>query len=248
MRIRGVLEPGRAEGGWPAHSLRTSVRLISWVPAAVGAAVVALVCVTGDRASSQPYAPVMIVEALVPLIAGMQAAFVFSPDDEPGLEVLLACPRRLAWTVAERLAVLLAWQGGAALLGGLAVSALLGTSVLAGVARWLPPLLLLSAVGLMVTVATRQAVFSVALTLLGWFGMLSNADASGGGLLRRWPYLWPIHVYLQPGHAHYALNRVLLLAAGLALMALAATYLLRDEERVLLGTRSRSAARRTGGA
>jgi hypothetical protein len=239
--------------GWRAlgyrrlpHSLHISARLITWVPALLGAVVVTGLLIVGDRSDVGLFAPGRIIEGLVPLIAGMQAAFLFSPEDEPGLEVLLACPRPLAWTVVERLALLLAGQGLVALLGGLAASALLPASFLAGVAGWLPPLLLLPAIALVVTVSTRQPLFSVALTLLLWFGMVSNAGV-GGGLLTRWPFLWPLHVYLQPGHAHYWLNRASLFLASLNLIVLAAAYLLRDEERVLLGTRPVAAPRKAGG-
>jgi hypothetical protein len=220
------------------HSLPISARLVAWAPAALAGAVVALGLVLGRDGSSLMFARDHLVEALVPLAAAMQAAFLFSPDDEPGLEVLLACPRPLPWTVLERLAVLLAWQGAAALAGSLAASALLGTPVLEGVARWLPPLLVLTGIALAVTLSTRQPLFSVALTLLLWFGMISNSGP-GGGLLARWPYLWPLHVYLDSTHGYYWLNRAAQTLLGLNLVVLAAAYLLRDEERVLLGGRPR---------
>lgn len=231
--------------GWRAlryrhlpHTLRTSARLIAWGPALGGAALVAVVVLGVDPARTDAFSPARIVEALVPLIAGMQAAFLFSPDDEPGLEVLLACPRPLAWTVVERLALLLAGQGAVALLGGLLASARLNTSVLEGVARWLPPLLVLSATALAITLSTRQPLFSVGLTLLLWFGLLWNSGPGGGFFLARWPYLWPLHLYLQPDHADFWLNRAALLLLGLNLVVLAAGHLLRDEERVLLGSRA----------
>jgi hypothetical protein len=53
------------------------------------------------------------------------------------------------------------------------------------------------------------------------------------------PYLWPFHIYLRPGilpAADYGLNRVVVSVTGLALFALAARHL-RDEERLLTGTR-----------
>ena len=241
--------------GWRAlayrrlpNTVRVSARLVAWLPAAAGAGLVALVLAAGDRTDGGPFAPARIVEALIPLIAGMQAAFLFSPDDEPGLEVLLACPRPLAWTLLERLAVLLAGQGLVALLGSLAAAALLDTPVLEGLARVLPPMLFLSAVAVCLTLASRQAVFSVSLTLLLWFGMLWSGDAGGGGLLARWPYLWWLHVFLQPGHVFYWLNRALVMLIGANLVALAAMYLLRDEERVLLGGRSAPRLARKGEA
>jgi len=69
------------------------------------------------------------------------------------------------------------------------------------------------------------------LATLLWCGMLLGGDA----LIVRWPFLWPIHIYLQPQsmlHTVYALNRAGLMLAGLALTAMAAR-LTRDEERML---------------
>ena len=42
-------------------------------------------------------------EVIVPLIAGLHAALLFAPDDEPALELLLAAPRPPVYLIYERL-------------------------------------------------------------------------------------------------------------------------------------------------
>jgi hypothetical protein len=175
-----------------------------------------------------------VVETFVPLLVALHAAYLFSPEDEPLLELTLAAPRRLAWTVGERLALLLGGHGAFALIAGLAAAHLTGELPLLSLVRWLPPTLLLAGVALALTLSRRQAMFSVGLVILLWFGMLWGGD----GMTGRWPFLWPLHFFLQPDHALYGLNRLWLALVGANLLALAATYLLRDEERVLLGIRS----------
>ena len=59
-------------------------------------------------------------------------------------------------------------------------------------------------------------------------------------LIRVWPFLWPIGLYLQPDQPDFWLNRIFLILIGLWLIRLAVTYFIRDEERVLLGGRSKS--------
>ena len=222
---------------------RTNARLVGWLPVAGSAVAVALgLALAAGMVWQGPTG--RVVETAVPLVVGLQAAFLLSPEDEPPLELLLACPRPLAWTLWERWAVMMVLQGSVALAGTFVSLVLLGNegpalSMAEGlppaVARWLAPCAWLAGVALLTTQLTRQGVFGALLATLMWSGMRVGGDA----LLSRWPFLWPLHVYLQPegvAPAVYALNRTGLTLAGLALAALAA-YLTRDEERVL-GVRS----------
>jgi hypothetical protein len=68
---------------------------------------------------------------------------------------------------------------------------------------------------------------------LMWGSMLFGGD----WLLRCWPFLWPLHVFLQPHRVSpivYTLNRATLVLIGVVLVALA-LYLSRDEERMMIG-------------
>lgn len=226
---------------WPI-AWRISARLIGGLPFA-GSAIamilgLALAASTWHR-EGFPSPVVRVVEVVVPLVFGMQAAFLLSPDSEPPLELLLTCPRPLAWALLERLTVLVALLGSVALAGNLVSLTLPGAQSLSlAVARWPASCAFIGGAALFTTQMTRQGVFGALLATLLWGGMLFGGDS----LLIRWPFLWPLHVYLQPETAEpivYMLNRATLTLMGAGLTALA-VYLLYDEERIL-GMRGRGA-------
>jgi hypothetical protein len=220
---------------WPVAG-RESVRLIGWLPAAGGAVLVALLLVLNGtiwRGEDCPLvSTVRIVDTIVPLAVGVQAAFLLSPEDERPLELLLSLPRPIAWALWERVGVMLTLQGGVALAGNVIASTLLGGEGIAQtVARWLVPCVWFGGVAVAVALLTRQGVLGALLATLLWGGTLLGGD----GLLDRYPFLWPLHAYLQPEHVSdgmYALNRAALMLAGVLLVSLAAC-LTRDEEHML---------------
>jgi len=232
---RGLQFARRQPHGW---TWRVSLRLLGWWPVAASAAGVALALILRPRGVT-PLSPERAIETIVPLLAGIQAAFLFSPEEEPGLEMTLACPRSITGTIVERLVWLLALQGGVALIGSVGLALYTGESVSVISARWLAPLLLFTGLGLCLTLISRQIIFSVGLTVLLWCGLLLASEY----ITRVWPWLWPLSVYAQPELADFWLNRVWVALCGLALLRFAAVDLLRDPERVLLGTRTKKARR-----
>jgi hypothetical protein len=83
-------------------------------------------------------------------------------------------------------------------------------------------------------------VFSAGLMLLVWFGLAW----AGEGMLANYPYLWPLHAFLQPDHYLFWLNRIFLIVAGLSTIIVAAR-IVNDSERMLFG---RSAMRKRLGS
>lgn len=213
---------------WPMHF---NFHFVNWLPAALTAIVIALLLILEIELPWQAGA----VEAVVPLVAALQAAFLFSPEDEAALEIILACPRPIVRTLLERLMTLLVMLGGVALVGSLLSSILAGSNdVFLSIVRWLSPLVFLMSVSLFATLVSRQPALGVTLSIVMWFAFIVAGDA----LLDLFPFLWPVHAYLQPDTLKltYALNRVTLLVIGTTLIAFALRQL-RDEERLLLGVR-----------
>ena len=75
----------------------------------------------------------------------------------------------------------------------------------------------------------------VLVTSLLWFALTFFGDV----LILRWPVAWPLHLYLSPDMADFALNRAILVMLGLSLIALSATGLMGNQERLLLGSQKK---------
>jgi len=214
---------------------RSNMNIAGWWPMVGSAALTASVLIASKTGWLHVELAAVVATVLPPL-AAIQAAWLLSPEDEPALEVMLACPRELKWTLLERMALLLAVQGGVALALSPLAAAWTSEPFVLTLVRWLPPLLLLCGLAVCVTLVTRRAVMGVVVTGLVWFA----ANLLGDAMVNRWPFAWPLHLYLSPDHAEYALNRCFTFLLGLALMLLAAPRLLRDSERLLLGSRRAS--------
>lgn len=214
---------------------KVAVRMLSWLPAwcaAIAVAASLAIVKLSAVGPGDPTLPPRLVAAIVPLGMGLQAALALSPESEPALELLLACPRPLAWALVERLLLAAGVEAAIATTSLLVGGALFGSEALpALLLRALPPFIFLMGVAAFGTQTTRNGVYGTLLTTLMWGGMAFGGDA----LLSRWPFLWPIHVYLQPEAVSptvYVLNRIALVLAGFILTLLAAT-LTRDEERMI---------------
>lgn len=217
---------------WP---IQLNLRFVSWMPAVLTTAAITLLMLLDPEATGGWFPwRAHIIEAIVPLVAALQAAFLFAPDDEAALEVMLACPRPIVWVLRERLLILLGLFGGLALLSSLISAVSTGNDLLSIIVRWVSPATFLIGVSLLATLVSRQPALGVVMAIVMWFGFVVAGDA----LLDRFPYLWPVHLYLQPDTLKmtYVLNRISLLVIGIGFIALAA-HQLRDEERLLIGRR-----------
>jgi hypothetical protein len=225
---------------------KMSFRTVGWIGlVGSGVGLVIMMLAKDTDPKSFPLAGVeRLVEAVVPLAVGMQAAFLFAPDDEPSMEVLLACPRPIAWLLLERLLVLAVLQSLAALVGvGLSIALSGSQDVPLLFIRWISPALFLGGIGVYTTWRSRQPAFGVAVVGLVWFLFGFMGAVFKPGMPTFWPlsliqpFLWSVHVYLQPDYltsGDYVLNRLLLAGIGIALVMLTARQL-RDEERILTG-------------
>ncbi len=193
-----------------------------------------------------------VVEIVIPLVMGIQAAVLFSPTDENVLEILLTYPRPIVWVLAERLGLAFIFQVVAALVGVL-ISFFFFDDRTLGLAliRWIPPTLLLMGVGTYTTLKSRVLAFGVAIAALVWFVGLFFGPLLLPGmpvispLDTIQPYLWSMNPYLLPqdlGWEDYWVNRALVSLIGFFLISRGGAYL-RDEEVVLLGATSKGRTR-----
>jgi len=228
---------------------RHSFRLSGWLALATAALVIMLVLLTPEAAPEstrgmEPFSKMRIVETVIPLAMAVQAALLFAPDDETALELLLACPCPASALLVERYVVILLGQAAVAVVAALATLAL-GTDedFLLALLRWIPPALVLSGLALNAAIRSRRAVFGILSVAIIWFVTAFFRQAFLPGqptffpLNYLQPWLWSVHIYLQPGDlqtADYLTNRLFVLVVGVILIALAVNYV-RDSERLLLG-------------
>jgi hypothetical protein len=221
---------------------RTTARLFGWLYVAGCAGLVALMLLASTASKGrgmEALTTLRVVESLVPLGIGVHAALMCSLDDEPGLEVFLAAPRPFAWIALERLAMAFVLYGLIAVTASVAALQILGMNIDGlpiVMARWLAPALFFVGLGPLVTFSSRNAAFGVSIVIAVWSAMTMGFDS----LMARWAFLWPFHVYLQPGGAadSYALNRLVIGLLGVFFLVNAIREL-RDEEHILLGKADR---------
>ncbi|HVU14215.1 MAG TPA: hypothetical protein VHD90_23210, partial [Phototrophicaceae bacterium] len=148
------------------------------------------------------------------------------------LELLLAAPRPPAYLIYERLAVLIALQGGLALLLSI-LTALLTPSVtlIETVVHWLSPTVCIVGLCLMATAYARRASFGILTAIALCVAMAVGNEV----ILPVFPNLWFLIFYVQPRDvtaAQYVVNRLFLITVGLIALGLV-IYRMRDEEALL---------------
>lgn len=167
------------------------------------------------------------LELVLPLAAGIQAALLFSPDDEPALETLLAAPRPAPYLIYERLAAVFVIQGAVGLAGTVLASVMVNIAPLTLLVGWLPPTIAIMGLGLLATFVSRRSSAGVLAVILVTLAMLAGADL----LLMRFPALFPLHFFFQPVFAQigaeyfgaapellYAINRIVIALLGVLAM------------------------------
>lgn len=189
-----------------------------------------------------------VLTVVLPLAIALQVALVFSPEDEPGLEMLLALPRPLAWLILERVTIIWLTQSGVALVGaGIVLSQNPHTDLLTLLIGWIPAALFLSGVALYLTQRSRVMAFGMALSGVLWmaFGLFGKlflpGQPYGFPLNLIQPFLWSIHLFLAPSQviaSDYWLNRLFLTGAGMVFYGVAIAQV-RDSEQVLLNAHQR---------
>lgn len=175
---------------------------------------------------------VRVIEIVVPFLFGLQAAMIFAPDDEPALEIMLACPRPAAYIIIERL-LLLALLQGSVVLAATVFSTRLpeAEAFLPALIRWLIPALFVSSTALYLSMVARRATFGLLLSIVVCFVALVGGDH----IIGVFPWMRYFHLYLESGHvppADFTFNRIFLCTIALLLFA-RTLWLSRNPERLL---------------
>jgi hypothetical protein len=205
---------------------RISLRFVHLWAGLITLALIGLLMLTNVRPQA--------VEIVLPLLIGIHAAFVFAPEDEPALELLAAAPRPLTWLLGERLALVAGVQLAAALIGMIMILLAVtpGADALPYLLLgWFAPTVAMMGFSVYASLTMRRFSHGILAAIMLYGGMLLGGDA----LIARFPFLLPLHLFLRPGFATpeaYLLNRALLIAIGLALLARAFMFV-RHEDKVL---------------
>ncbi len=178
-----------------------TLRLFSWwVPAVAAAVLLPLVLFqTLEGVPDLPqFAPGEVIRTLLPLFAACQAAFLYAPADEPPAEILAAVPRPLRWLVWERWLLLVLPYAVLALVANLGLAVRLEDLETHQWAAWIPPFLFFTGAAFLVTASSRQPALGMAFIIVLWAGMVFMT----GPVVARWPFLWPIQVYIPLNGAY----------------------------------------------
>ena len=245
---------------------RVTLRRVGWLPLVISALTTAALYWTWPVGGLDYFYERSLAQVAVmvgPLVVAIQTALFFAPEDEPALEITLACPRPFHWLPVERTAVALLGQTLIAtatlVIGAWGLGEQLPIAQPLALLWWLSSALLLSGLAAFTSTRSRRAMVGVLLALLTWLVLGAASSNQFDDVLLPpvplgfhfgWPrlfdviqpFLWPIHPFLRPGSvsaSDFVLNRIIVGGLGLALMALAAN-MLADPERMLLGSPARS--------
>jgi hypothetical protein len=166
----------RLENWWPWLLLRAQVRVVRgeiWLASLLVIALGTLVTFMryDPQASGGPL-PIVIVS---PLIAALGIAFIYGPDVDPPLEILLATPVSPRLVLLARLALVFGFN----LVLGLTGSAILAAvrtdlSLWPLVMAWLAPMAFLSALAFCIGVVSREGLLSGLVSFVLWVMQLTD--------------------------------------------------------------------------
>ncbi|MBN1122418.1 MAG: alpha/beta fold hydrolase [Anaerolineae bacterium] len=245
IRRRGTWRTSLRRAGWslPAISVLASLVLYWLMP---------VIDLTYFYERSLMQAVVIVV----PIVSAIHTAILVSPADEPGLEILLACPRPLHWLYVERVVTVIAGQAAVALATTAFAVWILGEQhTPAALIGWLASALFLSGLAAFISVRSRRASMAALIAILAW--LVFGVGAIGAALLPAsplganppWPrplhlvqpLIWIGQPFLRPDAltgADFVLNRVVVGGLGIGLHALAMMRL-SNAERLILSRASR---------
>ena len=160
--------------------LRRSV----WLASALATALAIMYALAlGNRARE-----IDVITFALPLIAATGTAFLYGPENDPGLELALATPTSMRLVLLGRFALLFGFDGAAALLGTALLVAVRGEGYWGLTSLWVGPMLLLAAASLVLSLIFGPLVAAAAAAGL-WVGRYIRLG-DGPSLHLTSPALW----------------------------------------------------------
>jgi hypothetical protein len=158
-----------------ARLLRRSV----WVASALGIALATLLAASLSAELGRDG----VLTVALPLIAAAGVAFLYGPENDPGLEITLATPTSARLVLLSRFGLLFAFDVALALIGTLAISLARGESLWGLALAWLGPMTLLATISLALSLFTGPVVAALG-AAVAW---LASALRFDSGLTLRFP-------------------------------------------------------------
>ena len=225
-----------------------SFRMVGWLPIALSSlAVVSLIVLNLSSEDMPWFRDNRAIESIIPLTIGIVSSMIFSPTDDTTVEIQLTLARPISWVVLERLAIVMIPQFIIGIVAvGITLIKVAEADLVITLLRWIPPSTLLASIGIFVTFKGQNMALGVVVVGFMWVIFLIFESFFIPNvpiffpLNHLHPYIWVFNPYLQPETLPmdaYWLNRLCVTFSGISLLALT-VYQLRDEEYVLLGTKS----------
>jgi hypothetical protein len=123
----------------------------------------------------------LVLAMVAPLVAAIGVAFIYGPDNDPGLELSLATPTPPQLVLAARLTLVYAFDLAVAVIASLVLVVQGGTGLVPLTSLWLGPMLFLSALALVLSLFWGSTI--AVSTVMGLWLLRLVVALDPGGLL-----------------------------------------------------------------
>lgn len=169
-----------------------------------------------------------VLTGVITLFAGVHGALLFSPEDEPIIEVLLSVPHPLSKLIGGRVIVMIFIYLMIGIMSQILLTEQISFTVTEALILWVPGLILLPNLGLLVTVITRQIVFGVGLVVIIWGAFFLY----GSSIIRLAPYIYSVHIFplsIWSDAELFLVNRITIISLGLFCFIWVLSFLAKEE-------------------
>jgi hypothetical protein len=211
------------------------MKIVGFSPPLIGFLVIFILLVfTALIGNDYPFLPAQrIVDLVISFGFGIHCVMLCTIEIENKYEFLFATHKSISGIFIDRYLTCCLFWFIVGLLGTALTSFFTHTLLTASsFLSWACTGIFISSIGLSVLSLTHQSIFSILIIFIIWVSMYLGGDS----LIRIFPFLQPLHIFLNPftvSWADYLINRVTTISLGLLLLA-ASYKILRNVEKLLL--------------